>query len=80
MMFRFPSWDFVSFVVNALLFPASAAHRAPDVIFQMDNTEVYKQSQRFATELQVRKESGLMGPDGASTNLISTRIRPSANR
>jgi hypothetical protein len=35
-------------------------HKTPDAIFQVDNIEVYKQSNGFATKLQVRKYLGLM--------------------
>lgn len=50
----------MSLVVYAFLFPSSAVDEAPDAVFQVDYMEVYKQSERFATQLQVRKELGLM--------------------
>jgi hypothetical protein len=49
----------VSFVVNAL-FPISSVHEALDTVLQVDNIEVYKQSERFATEFEVRKDLSLM--------------------
>src|SRR6266849_10569379 len=63
---KLSSCTFVSFVVYCLFsLPACAVHEALDAVLQVDNIEVYKQSQRFATELQVRKDLGLMdGRDG----------------
>src|SRR5215469_7338628 len=43
-----------------LLLPASPVYETPNAILEMHNIEVYKQSQRFATQLQVRKDLGLM--------------------
>jgi hypothetical protein len=70
---------FVSFVVIAL-FPAGAVHKAPYAIFQMYNIEVYKQSDGFTTELEVRKDFAWWTRETASTDLISTTTRSSANR
>jgi hypothetical protein len=43
----------VSFVVKASLFPDGAVPKAPDAVSQVHNLEVYKQSERFATQLEV---------------------------
>ena len=42
------------------LLPAGAVHETLDAIFQMDNTEVYKEADGFATEFEVRKDLDLM--------------------
>jgi hypothetical protein len=44
----------VSLVVHAL-FPVCAVDKAFDATLQMDNTEVYKQSDGFTTELEIGK-------------------------
>jgi len=56
----FPSCTLVSFVVNCVLLPPGTIHKAPDAVFQVDNIEVYKQAERFATQLELGKELGLM--------------------
>jgi hypothetical protein len=50
---------FVTFAVTFLL-PASSIHESSDAILEMNNIEVYKHSQRFTTQLQVRKDLSLM--------------------
>jgi hypothetical protein len=42
------------------LFQVCAVDEAPDAVFQMDNTEVYKQSDGFTTGLEVRKNLRVM--------------------
>jgi hypothetical protein len=51
----------VSFVVIAfLLLPVCAVYEALNAVSQMDNIEVYKQSNGFTTELEVRKNLRVM--------------------
>lgn len=35
--------------------PSGSVHKTLDAVFQMDNVEVYKQSDGFTTELEIRK-------------------------
>jgi len=51
---------FVSLVVEKFLLPPRSVHKAFEAILEMNNIEVYKQSNGFATELKVRKDLGLM--------------------
>ena len=50
----------LSFVVNRLYLQPTPFYKPPDAILQMRNIEVYKQTERFATELKVRKNLRLM--------------------
>ncbi len=54
---RAPSWPLWS--INSS-FPGGSNHEPADAILEMHNIKVYKQSERFATELQVRKDLSLM--------------------
>jgi len=40
--------------------PIRATHETFDAILEMNNIEVYKETDGFATELQVRKDLGLV--------------------
>ena len=59
-----PSCTFVPFLVQAFIFMPSLPSRPVDEPFnavpEMYNVEVYKQSDTFTTEFEVRKDLGLM--------------------
>ena len=78
-----PSCNFVSFVVTRFYFQPVPLYKSLDAVFQMDNIEVYKQSDGFTTELEVRKNLGVMdgrdGFDRMKTKPTPTRSSPRAS-
>jgi hypothetical protein len=67
----------VSFVVKASLFPAGAVPKALDAVSQVHNLEVYKQSERFATQLEVG-EIGVHGLGFDDDEIFDPQVDPAS--
>jgi hypothetical protein len=60
-MTRRSSWNFVTFAVIALfLFLPGTVHKTLDAVLQLNNLEVYKQSDGFTTQFEVGNDLNMM--------------------
>jgi hypothetical protein len=62
------------------LFPVCPVDKALDAILQTDNIEVYKQSNGFTTELEIRNDLRMVDGRNRLHGFDSTTTKSSANK